>query len=117
MSTNSIFKGDNTAAFGNNFITVTIKNPLLYPISKLIAVTNSGTGIPNKQFTDENNFQSETITLIINYSSEETCKLNQGSNLLNMVAYDLEGRQYTCKQSLTFYSKNGVISRNGQSCC
>lgn len=113
----TIFKGDDTGAFGNQFIKVTVKNPMLYPISKLVAVTNSGVGIANKPFTDENNFQREEIELTINYSSAETPCLNQGANILNLVAYDENGKQSTCPQSLTFYAKNGVISRNGKCFC
>lgn len=113
----AIFKSDDTGAFGNKFITITVKNPNLYPISKLVAVTNSGTCIENKTFTDENNFQREDIELVVNYSSKETTMLNQGANILNLVAYDMSGKQSTCPQSLTFYAKNGVISRNGQCFC
>lgn len=113
----TIFKGDDTGAFGNQFIKVTVKNPMLYPISKLVAVTNSGVGIANKPFTDENNFQQEEIELTINYSSAETPCLNQGANILNLVAFDENGKQSTCPQSLTFYAKNGVISRNGKCFC
>lgn len=113
---NPIFKGDDTGAFGNQFITITINNPELYPISKIEAVTNSGACIPNKVFTDESNFQTENITLTLNYNSDETPKLN-ATNVLNIVAFDMSGKQYTCSQSLTFYAKNGVITRNGQPCC
>ncbi len=114
---NTLFKTDDTAAFGNAFITITIHNPNLYPISKILAVTNSGCGIANKVFTDPNNFQSETVEIVVNYNSEETAKLNQGANILNIVAYDEQGRQKTCPQTLTFYAQNGVISRNGKPCC
>lgn len=117
MSSNVIFKGDATDAFGNNFITVTVHNPLLYPISKIEAITNSGCCIENKTFTDPDNFTRENITLTVNYTSNETLKLNQGANTLNVVAYDEQNRQKTCAQTLTFYAQNGVISRNGQSCC
>lgn len=107
---NPVVKGDDTGAFGNQFITVKISNPLMYPISKIVAVTNSGCCIPNKSFTDPSNFQSEEITLTINYSGEETPKLS-ATNVLNIVAYDMDKKQYTCAQSLTFYAKNGVITR------
>lgn len=113
----SIIKGDDTGAFGNQFITITVKNPNEYPISKLIAVTNSGIGIANKTFTDPNNFQREDIELVVNYTSAETSMLNQGANILNLVAFDDQGKQSTCPQSLTFYAKNGVISKNGKCCC
>ena len=117
MASNAIFKGDDTSAFGNTYITITVKNPLLYPISKIEFITNSSMCIPAKIFTDPtNNFQTETITLTVNYTSAESAKLRD-ANVGNLVAYDMNGKQATCQQSLTFYAKNGVISRNGQSCC
>lgn len=112
----TIFKGDDTRAFGNNFITVHISNPEQYEISKIVAITNSGACIPNKPFTDANNFTTEDIELTINYTSAETPKL-MATNVLNVVAYDMNGYPYTCPQSLTFYAKNGVIYKNGQSLC
>lgn len=116
MNDNTITMGDDTGAFGNNFLTIKVQNPLLYPISKIEFVTNSGMCIPNKIFTNENNFQIETITLTVNYTSEETSKLNI-TNTGNLIAYDMQNQQYTCKQSITFYAENGVISKNGQPCC
>lgn len=116
MADNPIFKGDDTGAFGNQFITITVKNPLLYPISKIKFVVNGGNCIKPKVFTDENNFQTEEITLTVNFTSDETTKLN-ATNTANLVAYDMNGLQYTCPQTLTFYAQNGVITKNGQSCC
>ena len=117
MSANSIYRGDDTAAFGHNFIRVKIKNPALYPLSKIEAVTNGGCCIKNREFTDPDNFKHEEITLFINYDSDDTQKLNQGANTLNIVAFDEHDRQKTCAQTLTFYAQNGVITKNGQSCC
>ena len=108
--TNPVPKGDDTGAFKRRFITIVCKNPNLYQISKLIAVTNSGCLIPNKEFTDSDNFQRERIELTVNYSSEETMKL-KATNTLNLVAYDDEGLQATCPQTFVFYAKNGVLSR------
>lgn len=116
MSSNAVFKGDDTGAFGNQFLTITVKNPLLYPISKILFIVNGGTCISPKEFTDENNFQTAEITLTANFSSQETAKLN-ATNTGNLVAYDMNGLQYTCPQTLTFYAQNGVITKNGQSCC
>lgn len=111
MSTNNpIFKGDDTGHFGGRFITITVKNPLLYPISKILFVVNGGCCIAPKEFTDENNFQQAEIELVVNFSSVETSKLN-ATNTGNLVAYDMENKQYTCSQTLTFYAKNGVISK------
>lgn len=117
MSTNAVFKTDDTGAFGNSFITITVKNPSLYPISKILAVTNSGCCIANKEFTAVDNFQREEITLTVNYTSAESSKLNQGANTLNLVVYDEQGRQKTCPQTFTFYAQNGVITKNGQPYC
>lgn len=110
MATNAIFKGDDTGALGNHFITIKLKNPELYPISKLKFVVNGGCGIAPKEFTDENNFQQEEIELVVNFSSEETSKLN-ATNTGNLVGYDMENRQFTCPQTLTFTAKNGVLCK------
>lgn len=110
MSTNTVFKGDDTGANGNTFITITIKNPELYPLSKILVVTNGGCGIANKEFTDVDNFQRETIELEINYSGIETATFN-ATNTVNVVSYDLENRQSTCPQTLVFTAKNGVLCK------
>lgn len=117
MSENdAIFKGDNTGAFGNNFIEITVKNPLLYPISKIIFCVNGGCIKKPFDGADYDNFQSAEIVLTVNFSSAETSILRD-ANIGNLIVYDMQGRQSTCKQSLTFYAKNGVITRNGQSGC
>ena len=110
MSSNAIYRGDNTASFGGNFLTIKVKNPQLYKISKLLFVVNGGAIQKIFKGADYNYFQSEEITLTINYSGEETPKLS-ATNVLNIVAYDMDKKQYTCAQSLTFYAKNGVITR------
>lgn len=110
MATNAIFKGDDTGALGNKFITIKLKNPELYPISKLKFVVNGGCCIAPKVFTDENNFQQEEIELVVNFSSEETSKLN-ATNTGNLVGYDMENKQFTCPQTLTFTAKNGVLCK------
>lgn len=116
MSINQpIYKGDDTGAFGNKFITITIKNPYLYQISKIEVVTNSGCAIPNKIFIDENEgyFRRENIVLTINYSSEETLKFN-ATNTVKVIPYDINGLHVTCPQTLVFYAQSGVISKNAE---
>lgn len=105
---NAIFKTDNTGAFDNNYITIHVKNPLQVPVSKIIFVVNCGTII--KTFTDENNFITDDIELIVNLDSEETAKL-RAQNVGNVVVYDMQNRQTTCKQSLIFNALNGVICK------
>ena len=108
-----IFKGDNTGAFGNNFITIKIKNPDLFKINKVVFSVNSG--CIKKTFTDPNYFmQAETI-LTVNFDSSETMKLNEGANVGNVIYYDEQDRQDTAPQSIRFFAQNGVIKNVG--CC
>lgn len=115
MSSNSIFKGDSTAAFGGRFLTIKVLNPQLYKISKLLFCVNGG--IIQKPFKGEdyNYFQVEEIILTVNFSSQETQKLN-AANIGNLIAYDENGLQETCVQSVKFYAQNGVIC-NAKCCC
>lgn len=106
MTDKRIFKGDDTDAFGNNYITIHIANPLQMPISKIIFSVNGG--MLQKTFTDESHFTDENIELIVNFNSQETAKLN-ARNVGNVVAYDMRNRQKTCPQSLVFSAINGVI--------
>lgn len=105
MSTNAIYKGDDSGAFGNNFITINLANPNNYEVSKVIFVC----GCIQKPFNNP------VFPLTINLSSEETEKL-RSSNVCYLVAYDSQGRQKTCKGTLTFNAQNGVLP-NGRICC
>lgn len=111
---NAIYRGDDTAAFGNNFLTIKVKNPLLYKVSKVIFSVNGG--IIEKTFTDPDFFQREETLLYVNFTSEETRKLSP-TNTGNLVPYDEENRQTTCRQSVTFYAQNGVICNVRRNCC
>ena len=102
----SIYKGDNTAAYGGSFITIAVMNPDLVKISKIVFVVNGG--IIKREWTDENYFQTEETELIVNFDSAETSKL-ASSNIGNLVTYDEFGRQATCDQYVTFTAKQGVI--------
>lgn len=106
---NSIYKGDDTSAFGNNFVRITIKNPDQKPISKIEFNVNAGIII--QTFTDTNNFTEENIVLIVNLNSEETSKLSS-TNVANVICYDMNGKQFTCRQTLRFSAVNGVICRH-----
>ena len=103
--TQPIFKGDNTGAFGNNFITIRLNNPNEYVVSKAIFVCGC----------IEKIFNNPVFPLVVNLNEAETAKLRP-SNVCYLVAYDSEGRQRTCKGTLTFNAQNGVIN-NGRTCC
>lgn len=98
MSSNTIFKGDNTASFGNNFITINLNNPLGYTISKAIFVC----GCIKKPF------ENPEFPLIINFDSQESQYLRP-NNVGYLVVYDAQGRQKTCNGTITFRAQNGVI--------
>lgn len=101
-----IYRSDNTAAFGNTFLTIEIDNSDLYKISKILFVVNDKTII--KTFTDENFFQRETVILSVNFDSDETMKLLP-SNIGRVLLYDENNYQLTCPQSIEFNARNGVI--------
>lgn len=108
----TIFKGDNTAAYGGDFLTIGVLNPDLEKISKIVFVVNGG--IIKREWTDENFFQVAETTLIVNFDSDETRKLSD-TNVGNLVSYDEYGRQNTCEEYITFTAKAGVI--NDVKCC
>ena len=98
MSSNAIFKGDNTGAFGNSFITINLDNPQGFVVSKAIFVC----GCIKKTFNNP------VFPLVINLTSSETEKLG-ASNVCYLVAFDSQNRQKTCKGTLTFKAQNGVL--------
>lgn len=100
---NTIHAGDNTAAFGNKYITIFIDNPAEILVSKLEFVV----GCIKKTFVDPK------FPLYINFNSKETTKLNY-INTAHLIAYDQKGRRLVCDGSLTFYMINGVIKQDGE---
>ena len=102
--TDPIFKGDNTGAFGNNFITINLVNPDGHEISKVIFVC----GCIKKEF------KNPVFPLVVNLTSQETDTLKT-VNTCYLVAYDTMGRQKTCQGTLTFKAIPGVI-QHGTRC-
>lgn len=105
---NPIYKGDDTSAFGNNFITIELDNPLGYTVSKVEFVVNGGCpkipAIENPQFP-----------LIINFDSWQTAQLRP-NNVGQLVVWDEDGRQKTCQGKVLFSAQNGVLSNVGYCC-
>ena len=96
--TQPVFKGDDTAAFGNSFITINLENPLGYTITRAVFVC----GCLSKTF------ENPSFPLVVNFTSQETSTL-KATNICYLVVYDSEGRQKTCTGSLMFNAQNGVI--------
>lgn len=93
------FKGDDTNAFGNTFITINLNNPYNYEVSKAIFVCGCFQKV----------FEKPQFPLRIGFTSEETKKM-QFKNVCYLVVFDSEGRQKTCERSLTFALKEAVYN-------
>ena len=96
-----VFTSDDTGAFGNDFITINLKNDLNYPVSKIDFITNNGC-IPTKEI------YNPVFPLKINYDRTETVKFLP-VNTCRLRAYDQNGLRKTCNNTLTFYAENGEI--------
>lgn len=91
-------QGDNTKAFGGNFITIFMDNPAHIPVSKVIFSVGC----------IEKTYLNPEFPLYINFNSKETQALNY-INTGYLTAFDVNGNQMTCEGSITFYCINGVI--------
>ena len=96
--TEPVFKTDDTGAYGNEFITINLDNPNDYIVSKAIFVCGCIT----------KTFENPVFPLKVNFNSEETARLKP-SNVCYLVTYDSQGRQKTCKGTLTFPATQGVL--------
>lgn len=93
-----IYKGDDTNAFGQNFLQINFTVPDGYTVSK--AEFRCGSIIKT--------FENPVAPIIINLSAEETSKLDY-QNICYLAVYDENGLKQTCEGSLTINTKNEVI--------
>lgn len=96
--TNEIFRGDDTSAFNNKFLTIELDNPNNLVISKAEIKCGSITRIIEKPI----------FPIEINLTSKETETLN-AENTCYLAVYDELGRKKTCSGSLTFNTKREVV--------
>ena len=89
----TIFKGDNTAAFGGNLLTISI-NSEIEPVPTI-------TRAELKIGCICKNFINPTFPLTINLTEEETSKLS-ATNTAYLAVWDSQNRKRTCMGSLTF---------------
>ena len=93
-----LYRGDDTNAFGNKFITIDLENADGLTISK--AEFRCGSIIKT--------FETPIFPIEISLSGEETSKLHQ-NNACYLAIYDVQGRKHTCSGYLTFTTKSEVV--------
>lgn len=101
----TIFKGDNSGAFGRTFITINLNNPYEFIITK--AVFKCGCIIKE--------FENPNFPLKLNFDEEETKQLNFNNTCYFAVwdNYTEDGvpkpRKRTCKGKLNFVAQGQVV--------
>lgn len=88
-----IYQGDNTAAFGGNFLTINISSES--GIVPTITKAELKIGCICKTFNNP------TFPMTINLTEEETAKLS-ATNTAYLAVWDIEGRKKTCQGSISF---------------
>lgn len=99
MAYTSIYKGDDTSAFGNNFIRVKAKIP------EGFIITKAKIRIGNLPIVTVMN---PTFPLIINLTAAQTRQLST-QNECYMAVYDEQNRKRTCTGVLKFIAKDEVV--------
>lgn len=94
----TIFRGDNTSAFGTTFITINIRNPYGLEISK--ALFRCGELVKE--------FENPVFPLYVNFTEEETKQL-AFNNVCYLAVWDTMGRKRTCEGHLKFKTKGEVV--------
>lgn len=96
----SINRGDNTGAFGNEFLRIYLNNPNQLYIQKAVVQINGGDLY--KEFYDP------TFPLTVNFTGEETELLHQ-INVCKLALWDEYGRRRTAEGKFTFFVKETRI--------
>lgn len=95
----AIYKGDDTNAFGQNFIQINLNETAGYNISKVIFQC----GPIQKVFV------RPQFPIYVNFSSVESERLQQVSECYLQV-FDEKGLRQTCEGTLTFTAKSKVVN-------
>lgn len=90
-----IYKGDDTGAFGVNWLTINLAEAEQLTITK--AEFRCGEVIKS--------FENPTFPIKVNLTSEETSKL-QAQNTCYLAIYDENGLKKTCQGAFTFDASN-----------
>ena len=92
-----IFQGDNTSAFGGNFLTINITSELGY--MPIFTRAELKIGCICKSF------DNPVFPLTVNLNEEETAKLST-TNTAYLAVWDENGRKRTCTGSITFNTQS-----------
>lgn len=89
-----IYKGDDTGAFGANFLTISLENAENVTISKAVFRCN--------EITKE--FENPVFPIKINLTAEETSMLYE-DNTCYLAVYDEKGLKKTCEGSFVIQTQ------------
>ena len=95
----AIQRGDNTRAFGSNFLRIYLNNPNHLFISKAVFHINGEL---------EKVYENPVFPLNVNFTGEETMKLKQ-DNTCKLALWDDSGRRRTADGKFTFFVKENRI--------
>lgn len=95
----TIYKGDDTGAFDQNFIKIDLRGATDYVISKVVFQC----GPIQKVYT------RPQFPIYVNFDHNESSRLYQDSKCYLQI-YDEKGRRTTCEGTLAFTAKAKVIS-------
>ena len=96
---NTIFQGDDTSAFGQNFLKINATIPEGWQISKVeLRIGNLPLFV----------FENPVFPLFVNLDSDQTRMLEK-TNEVYMAVYDVNGKKITCKGSIIIKSKAEVV--------
>lgn len=96
----TIYKGDDSAAFGGNFITIKANN-----IPEGFEVTKAKFKCGNLPVMT---FENPVFPIVVNLKPVQTRQLGQ-QNTCYLAVYDNEGRKLTCKGKVTFVALDEVV--------
>lgn len=95
----TIYRGDDTDAFGSSFITIDLATTLTVTITKAIFQC----GVIKKTFDDP------VFPLQIELTAAET-KTLPANNICYLAVWDENGKKRTCEGSLTFNTQSQVVT-------
>ena len=94
----TLYRGDDTDAFGNSFITINLTTTLDVTISRAVFQCENIKKV----------FENPIFPLSIELTATETKQL-QSKNQCYLAVWDSEGKKRTCEGTLEFETQSGVV--------